>query len=97
MANDNQLQGAKPSTTASFLTDTMRFSQCNIATTLTRAQGFELLFGMPESLDASIARQVPRLTHRLLLDRAAATHLEEALAAVLGSPTDTSQREGREG
>lgn len=97
MANDNQLQGAKSSTTASFLTDTMRFSQCNIATTLARAQGFELLFGMPESLDASIARQVPRLTHRLLLDRAAATHLEEALAAVLGSPTDTSQREGREG
>ena len=97
MANDNELQGARSSTTVSFLTDTMRSSQCVIASTLARVQGLELLFGVPDSPDASIARQVPRLTHRLLLDRAAATHLEEALAAVLGSPTDTSQREGREG
>ena len=97
MVNDNIVQADSPSTTPTFLTDTMRSSQCVIATTLARAQGLELLFGVPESLDASISRQVPRLTHRLLLDRAAATHLEEALAAVLGSPTETSQREGRAG
>ncbi|MBC7727641.1 MAG: hypothetical protein H7242_08495 [Microbacteriaceae bacterium] len=96
MANDNELQGVRSSTTASFLTDTMRSSQCNIATTLARAQGLELLFGVPESLDAAISRQVPRLTHRLLLDRAAATHLEEALARVLGLPADGGRRQGSE-
>ena len=97
MVNENIVQTDSRPTTPTILTDTMRSSQCAIATTLGRAQGLELLFGVSESLDAALSRQVPRLTHRLLLDRAAATHLEEALAAVLGSPTETSQREGRAG
>ena len=77
-----------------FIMDGMRSSPCSITAALPRSQGMELLFGAPRSLDADSGRLGPHLTHRLLLDRTAATHLEEALTRVLGLPGDAGRLNG---
>ena len=93
MAEGSGKQDVNPGPPA-FVTDGMRASPCSIAAALPRTQGLELLFGVPRYLDADCSRQGSHLTHRLLLDRAAATHLEEALTRVLGLPTDPGRLNG---
>ena len=90
-------QGVSSAAAPTFVTDEMRSSHCSIAASQPHAQGLELLFGAPEAPAAGAGRLVPRLTHRLLLDRTAATHLEEALTRVLGVPADAGRRNGPQG